>query len=622
MLANCTPYNVHKMATTFYYEVNMENLTPEERERIYLEEKEHRDAQEQAIRDKIYAEEKARYEARTRLWRETLGKVFAPLRQLLNSMKKRTVGTSEPGTAPAQSIPQRSPALSKSYWKAAAPALMLGILFAAVLGVVIGVIRHQPDIHAGGQNDNRVLAYIALFLGVFGMSFGIHGTAFLLRKSAKTNVLFAVVWIALTFVFFKSLDMASCRVAHNFVTLVSGEYLARWVELDGGDQKTAWVYGTIYTLVVAISARKYYYSIAPSKGINVVPKPLKSSGLLTLASVLGLFLYLAFSPWTRITLYVSMMTNPEDVAKMLLSMAKENPKQITELVSSLGIRLRIPELPVQEQSGVPSTTTPQGQINISKSPSNPVEDDTVDTGEVDEARYAESQSTPPIMVSIPGGTFTMGSTERTNEQPIRRVTVSSFSMCKYDITVGQYEAYCKDTGKQMPDAPNFDPNWSKKVHPIVNVSWDDANGYCRWLSQKTGKTYDLPTEAEWEYAARGGLEGKKYPCGDEWDKSRCANATNSGGGTVAVGSYPANGYGLNDMSGNVWQWCKDWYATGYDSNDTDNQKGASSGNWRVLRGGSWGSSRPDIFRCAVRIGDNPGGRGRDIGFRVALRGLR
>jgi len=236
---------------------------------------------------------------------------------------------------------------------------------------------------------------------------------------------------------------------------------------------------------------------------------------------------------------------------------------------------------------------------------------------------AVDKNTGLEMVAIPGGTFSMGSVESGAEQPIRRVKINAFSMRKNDVTVGEYEAYCVATGTKMPLSPDFNKDWSKKNHPIVKVSWDDANGYCQWLSQKTGKTYDLPTEAEWEYAARGGLEGKKYPWGDDWDISKCANSVppNRLIGTVPVGSYPVNGYGLHDMAGNIWQWCKDWKADHYEATQVDNPTGPASGVFRVSRGGSWSSVivGPEDYRVAYRDVMYPSGMDYTRGFRVVYR---
>ena len=227
-------------------------------------------------------------------------------------------------------------------------------------------------------------------------------------------------------------------------------------------------------------------------------------------------------------------------------------------------------------------------------------------------------------VSIPSGSFDMGGDKYDFEKPIHRVELDGFYMSKNVVTVGQYEAYCKATGKAMPPEPDyagnkFNAGWGKKDHPIVNVSWNDAKGYCAWAG------VDLPTEAEWEYGARGGLSGKAYPWGDVFDrrKLRCSDKEfGDSGGTSSVGSYPANGYGLYDMAGNVWQWCSDWYgANYYKSSPTRNPQGSASGTGRVLRGGSWNYFTPDNFLCALRYGNIPDLRNGSDGFRVVFRGL-
>lgn len=217
----------------------------------------------------------------------------------------------------------------------------------------------------------------------------------------------------------------------------------------------------------------------------------------------------------------------------------------------------------------------------------------------------------------------MGSAANQDESPAHRVKLGAFQMSATSITVGQYEAFCNDAGAQMPAEPLYNPGWAKKDLPIVNVSWMNATAYTHWLSRRTRKKYDLPTEAEWEYAARGGKEGAKYPWGDQWDAKKCANSAppNRLSAPAPVGSYPANGYGLRDMPGNVWEWCKDWYGNRYDVKDADNPKGAEYSQWRVVRGGSWDSDKPDVFRCAHRARDIPGGfMDGNLGFRVVLRG--
>ena len=194
------------------------------------------------------------------------------------------------------------------------------------------------------------------------------------------------------------------------------------------------------------------------------------------------------------------------------------------------------------------------------------------------------------MVLIPGGSFMMGcvpgdSNCSDDERPRHRVTLDSFYMDKYEVTQGEYE---RVMGKNPSSHQDCGSNC-----PVENVSWNDAQSYCKKVSKR------LPTEAEWEYAARGGLEDAKYPWGDE--EASCSRAVmqdpltldiNGCGiaGTWPVGSKPKgkNGYGLYDMTGNVWEWCSDWYGSDYySSSPANNPAGPSSRSARVLRGGSW-----------------------------------
>ena len=233
----------------------------------------------------------------------------------------------------------------------------------------------------------------------------------------------------------------------------------------------------------------------------------------------------------------------------------------------------------------------------------------------------------PEMVLIPAGEFEMGSNEYENEQPVHKVNLDAYYIGKYEVTFDEYDHYCETNNKAKPS----DSNWGRGRRPVINVSWNDAVAYCEWLSEKTGKKYRLPTEAEWEKAARGGLSGKKYPNGDHLDSTK-ANYNGSSSGeeylekTAPVGSYLANGYGLYDMAGNVWEWCNDWSMNQYSlSSSISNPTGPSSGYNRVLRGGGWdfdGIGRLSL-RCASRFSNAPdkgyyyyyGNIG--LGFRVA-----
>ena len=221
--------------------------------------------------------------------------------------------------------------------------------------------------------------------------------------------------------------------------------------------------------------------------------------------------------------------------------------------------------------------------------------------------------TKPTMIAIAGGSFTMGGTE-SDEKPSHTVTVSSFSMGKYEITVAEYKAFCTAAGRTMPDAPGW--GWNDK-HPMVNVNFNDANAYCNWLSETTGQNYRLPTEAEWEYAARGGNKSSGYTYSGGSDPEEVGwSSDNAGGQTQAVGRKKPNELGLYDMSGNVWEWCKDLNGA-YTAEAQTNPRGPSSGTHRVLRGGSWYSAAA-YCRVAYRYYISPEYRYYNDGFRVVF----
>jgi formylglycine-generating enzyme required for sulfatase activity len=225
--------------------------------------------------------------------------------------------------------------------------------------------------------------------------------------------------------------------------------------------------------------------------------------------------------------------------------------------------------------------------------------------------------TYPEMITVEGGTFTMGDTEMEGdaiEQPTHQVTLKTFKIAKTETTVAQWRVYCTATGRAMPEAPSW--GWIDS-HPIVNVNHSDAMAYCDWLAEKMDADYRLPTEAEWEYAARGGKlsKGTKYSGGRSLDNAGWY-ADNAGSKTHTVATKNPNELGIYDMSGNVWEWCKDWYGE-YSAAAQTNPKGATSGSRRVLRGGSWASSAT-YCRVAHRYGYGPSNRSDSDGFRVVL----
>jgi formylglycine-generating enzyme required for sulfatase activity len=186
-------------------------------------------------------------------------------------------------------------------------------------------------------------------------------------------------------------------------------------------------------------------------------------------------------------------------------------------------------------------------------------------------------------------------------------------MYKNDVTVSEYRKFCDATGRKMPEAHFW--GWIDE-HPMVNVTWYDAKAYADWAG------ISLPTEAQWEKAARGG-DGRTYPWGFTWDAAKCSNSVgaNNPGKTSPVGSFPAEAspYGCLDMAGNVWQWCADWYGEDYYKNSpAKNPTGPETGTARVLRGGGWHNYNPDYFRAAYRYYFTPMERD-DGGFRCVLR---
>ncbi len=235
------------------------------------------------------------------------------------------------------------------------------------------------------------------------------------------------------------------------------------------------------------------------------------------------------------------------------------------------------------------------------------------------------------MALIPAGNFHMGSNDGKNdEKPVHMVYLDAFYMDKYEVTNALYKKFVdanpqwsKSQIKSKYHDGDYLDDWNgnsypadKADHPVGYVSWYAANAYAAWVGKR------LPTEAEWEKAARSGLKGKKgekgkkYPWGD---KLTNAHANYSDTGTSLVGSFDPNGYGLYDMAGNMWEWCDDWYSKDYYSSSPqrNNPAGPSSGEERVLRGGSWLSTNSLNLRCANRYDSNPSSTYGSVGFRCS-----
>ncbi len=217
------------------------------------------------------------------------------------------------------------------------------------------------------------------------------------------------------------------------------------------------------------------------------------------------------------------------------------------------------------------------------------------------------------MVLIPAGEFQMGSEDGfADEKPVHTVFLDAFYMDIHEVTNARYKKFLDATGYKKPKYWD-DQRFNAPDNPVVGVSWEDAKAYCDWAGKR------LPTEAEWEKAARGGLVGKKYPWGDDISHDY-ANFSGSEGNdlwhvTSPVGSFAPNEYGLYDMSGNVLEWCADWHSeTYYSESPKENPTGPASGRFKVLRGGSWYAS-PDSIRISYRGTGDPSYVYFFVGFR-------
>jgi formylglycine-generating enzyme required for sulfatase activity len=231
-------------------------------------------------------------------------------------------------------------------------------------------------------------------------------------------------------------------------------------------------------------------------------------------------------------------------------------------------------------------------------------------------------SAEPGIVQIPAGEFTMGRTKLTSDdktnmrphvllddRPERKVWIDAFSLDAHEVTNEQYAEFVKATSHRAPY------HWlggkipaGEEKFPAFSVSWDDADAYCKWAGKR------LPTEAEWERAARGGKEGMDFPWGDKIDAKKALYGAATPG---VVAQFPANDFGLYDMAGGVSEWCADWFDHDYYKRGVDrNPKGPDSGEYKVIRGGAWSDSGPRVtvfFRNWVR----PNQRTPNLGFRCA-----
>jgi sulfatase modifying factor 1 len=256
----------------------------------------------------------------------------------------------------------------------------------------------------------------------------------------------------------------------------------------------------------------------------------------------------------------------------------------------------------------------------------------------------------PEFVEIPAGTFVMGDDAGADdERPAHPVSLASFHLAVHPVTNLEYASFVQATGHRLPaihelpvivTAGGRDREgafrqlaapyaWSGGVpppeladHPVTLVRFEDALAYCAWLTSQTGKRIRLPSEAEWERAARGGVDSRRFPWGDEIDATRSNYLSDPSlkalHGSRAVRSFPPNDYGLFDMAGNVWQWVSDWYDPEYYRQSPQvNPTGPGSGRFRVVRGGAWLTADVRMLTCAHRHKVPPDTYSYSIGFRVA-----
>ena len=235
----------------------------------------------------------------------------------------------------------------------------------------------------------------------------------------------------------------------------------------------------------------------------------------------------------------------------------------------------------------------------------------------------------PTLVPIPAGKFMMGDEDSFGAQPIHEVSIpKAFQMSQHEITFEQYDYFIwrmheaglkyLSTGSPVDyEYPN-DQGWGRDNRPVINVSWNDAQYYANWLSKENGQQCRLPSEAEWEYAARAGTQ-TKYSWGDDIGKNN-ANCAGCGSEwdnkqTAPVGSFPPNEWDLQDMHGNVWEWVQDTWHDNYEGSPNKGEAWVKGDDSRVLRGGSWLNS-PGLLRSAYRYDGTPDSRYLDVGFRV------
>ncbi len=237
----------------------------------------------------------------------------------------------------------------------------------------------------------------------------------------------------------------------------------------------------------------------------------------------------------------------------------------------------------------------------------------------DPGNHSPEKILEPRCVLVPEGEFLMGCEEgRDEERPVHRVWVETFEMAVFQVRKCDFDAFVRVTGHSAP--PTWaDADFNHPLQPVVSVNWFEAAKYCEWLSAATGRNYRLPTEAEWERAARGGRKGFLYPWGNEEPQARAEYLRRWGGeakGPLPVGEGEPNPFGIFDLCENVHEWCADWFDRDYYGvSPARNPRGPAGGERRASRGGSW-RHHVKVSRCAARSSIPPIFQYADYGFRV------
>ena len=353
------------------------------------------------------------------------------------------------------------------------------------------------------------------------------------------------------------------------------------------------------------------------------PKTKRKSMLFTLAAVIGLLALAVFFIWfsnrrgspsapagrkeaKEITQAGSTADQPDAAAKTATAITAQQPQGSGKLdIKTAGTR---PQKQAEKAAETTAQADDQAQAEKPEAP----------------AAVSNKKGFPEqvffnrsIMVRIPQGDFTIGSPPgegNDDEHPAHKVFISDFWLGKTEVTFEQFDLFCRETGRPLP----LDEGWGRGSRPVINVSWNDADSYCRWLAQKTGRHFRLPSEAEWEKAARD-----KYPWG--WGAPSAARVNMKGSGdrfafTAPAGSFPQgeSPYGILDLAGNVWEWMADWYHPRYYRAAAGRDpQGPAAGKDRVVRGGSWRDGL-ELIRSANRSSEHPGQRLNVLGFRVAM----